>query len=125
VGQPAPAVAHFTRAFADEPSLAGQHGNQFVAAVAAVKAAAQADGEESARLLRQAQDWLRGELADLAKIAVRGTPADQASVRRELHRWQHHVALAGVRDESALAKLSSAERSEWQKFWAEIKTLAR
>jgi hypothetical protein len=114
VGQPTAAVAYFGRALADEPSLTDKTGNGYVAALAAVKAAATADGSEAARLRRQALDWLRADLASFKQPA-----ADVTAVRAEVARYRHHPALAPVREGPALANLPKAERDEWQKFWTE------
>jgi hypothetical protein len=39
--------------------------------------------------------------------------------------WQQHAGLAGVRDAKALARLSPAERTEWEKLWQEVEVLRR
>jgi serine/threonine-protein kinase len=123
LGHPAAAAAYFSRAFADDPSLAGQSGARLVAALASVKAAA-ADDKEAARLRRQALDWLRADLASFKKPAGDQAAAELEAVRAEVARMRHHPALAPVRDPAALANLPGAERGEWQKFWAEAEARA-
>jgi tetratricopeptide (TPR) repeat protein len=124
-GHAGAAVPYFARAFAAEPTLADQRGSQFVAALAAVRAAAAADGEEAARIRRQARDWLRAEWGGLKKMRSTLKPSDRDGLRFEVSRWLHHAGLAGVRDRPALANLSAAERREWQDFWAEVEALGK
>jgi serine/threonine-protein kinase len=118
-GHPAPAVPLFRRAFTDAPDLAAANSARVAAGFAALKAAAEADAEEAARLRRQALDWFRDELALLEKRAAGKSLAGLAGLRSEVNRWRHHPTLAGVREKSALANLPAAERAGWQKFWKE------
>jgi tetratricopeptide (TPR) repeat protein len=47
----------------------------------------------------------------------------QPSSGWSLSGWQTEPALAGVRDEAALAKLPAAEREQWQGLWADVAAL--
>src|SRR5262249_49776337 len=115
-------------AFAANAQLADdfEAGRRYNAACAAVLAAAgqdvdatTADDSERARQRRQALDWLRADLAAWAKAP------DRALAQRTLEHWQQDFGLAGVRDQEALAKLPSAERDTWRKFWSEMASLLR
>jgi tetratricopeptide (TPR) repeat protein len=86
------------------------------------------DDAERVRFRKQALVWLRADLKTLLKMKwntslwVSGEPL---VVARTLTRWNRDLALAGVRDESALAKLPAAEREEWTKLWAEVAALRK
>jgi hypothetical protein len=95
-----------------------------VAALASARAAAATDGEEAARLRRQALEWLRADLASFKKPAGDQAAAELEAVRAKVARMRHHPALAPVREVAALANLPGAERGEWQKFWAEAEARA-
>jgi hypothetical protein len=41
-------------------------------------------------------------------------------VQFRLRGWLHGRALAGLRDEAALANLPPEEAAEWRELWAEI-----
>jgi serine/threonine-protein kinase len=110
--QPALAVTHFRRAFADKPILAEQPEMCFHAAVAALQAAEQSKDDEPAALRRQALDWLRAELDRTRKQARDQTPAERTTLQRRVLGWQHHAALA---------HLPAAERAAWQGFWEEVR----
>jgi hypothetical protein len=40
-----------------------------------------------------------------------------------MQHWQKDAALAGVRDQDALAKLPADERAAWEKLWADVGAL--
>jgi hypothetical protein len=46
-------------------------------------------------------------------------------VRKALRHWQRDTDLAGLRDPAALANLPDAERTDWQKLWADVAALLR
>jgi tetratricopeptide (TPR) repeat protein len=110
-------------AVAGRVRTAAQQGYRFSAALTAIEAAGEADGDEPARLRRQALAWLRAEVLDRA--GAEKTLADRAPLRRELLRWQNHAGLAGVRDRAALANLPAGERRQWQQFWADADAFVR
>ena len=119
-GHPAQSLPYFTHMLED-PSISKRAGVRFPAALAAVKAAAEADGDKAAALRRQALDWLKADLENYKKL-----PADKASgVYYQLNRWRHHIGLSGLRDPQALANLPSTERGEWVALWAEVDALLK
>src|SRR4029077_8116090 len=78
------------------------------------------DGPTKGELRRQAQDWLR---ADLAVYAARlGTPDEKGrdQIARRLSHWKHDPDLAGIREPDALAELPQRERDDWRALWAEV-----
>jgi tetratricopeptide (TPR) repeat protein/serine/threonine protein kinase len=115
--------------FAADPKLADdvKAGHRYNAACFAALAAAgkgidadKLDDKERTRLRRQAQDWLRADVAYWTKQATSAKPADRALVQQTLNHWQEDTDLAGIRDKDALAKLPAEERDDWQKLWAEV-----
>jgi hypothetical protein len=66
---------------------------------------------------------LTADLAAWVKLA--GNAADRPRVRRKLQEWQRDRDFSSVRDPAALAKLSEAERIEWQKLWAHVADLLK
>jgi tetratricopeptide (TPR) repeat protein len=124
----------FASAFAQEPGLARDPRGlrRYNAACAAAKAAAgkgddagKPDEKEKARLRGLALDWLKAELAVWATEAEVTSPETRRLVAGHMRHWQSDTDLAGVRDESALAKLPGAERADWRKLWAQVSALAR
>jgi Flp pilus assembly protein TadD len=79
--------------------------------------------EQRAGLRRQALDWLRAALADLAKQAEKGDPQARAAAAGTLRHWKQDPDLAGVRDKDALGKLPEEERKAWGRLWAEVAAL--
>src|SRR5262249_50517704 len=75
--------------------------------------------EERARWRKQAHEWLRADLALLARRLESDTSADRTVVRQTLERWSADARLDGVRGAEALGKLPAAERPGWAEFWAE------
>ncbi len=122
-------------AFAADPKLADDVKNprRFMAACyAALTGSGQgmdAEGlndKERTRWRKQALDWLRADLAAYEKKAVNGTPEDRDFVKLRLTLiWQKAPALAGIRDQESLAKLSAEEREACQKLWADVETLLK
>jgi Flp pilus assembly protein TadD len=130
----AAAVRLFRAAFAAEPKLAGDLGNQFRynAACSAALAgsgqgtdAAPLDGQERARLRQQALTWLRADLAAWGKRLGKGPREARAAVARTLRHWQQDPDLAPVRAQEALAKLPDQERQQWAKLWEEVAALLK
>jgi tetratricopeptide (TPR) repeat protein/serine/threonine protein kinase len=119
----------YAEAFAAEPQLAGdlrvQH--RYNAACAAALAACgqgkdadQVDAKERARLRQQALDWLRADLKAYALMLERAAGKAGPTVAQRLQHWLHDDDFAGVRGAEALARLSEAERQDWQKLWADV-----
>jgi serine/threonine-protein kinase len=129
----ATATGFYEASLAAEPSLADdlEAGHRFHAACAAALAAggvgedaAQLDDRRRAALRRQALGWLTAEYNAWAERHRRGKPGDRTAAATALRSWQHDEALAGVRDEPALALLPGDERQAWQALWAEVPALA-
>ncbi|MBI1900687.1 MAG: tetratricopeptide repeat protein [Planctomycetia bacterium] len=81
-------------------------------------------GEENrAKLRRQAFDWLRGELAELAKALDGEKPDDRAFVLETLQHWQIDVDLAGARELDQIQKLPADEQGGWEKLWQDVEAL--
>ena len=76
-----------------------------------------------ARWRRQARDWLRTDLAVWASALEGGSPAARALVRKKLPRWQVDPDLAGLREASAVDKLSGDERQECLALWEAVSNL--
>jgi tetratricopeptide (TPR) repeat protein len=127
----AAATRFYAEAFAAQPKLAEDlnAGNRYNAACAAALAgcgegedAGKLDEKERTRLRRQAQAWLRADLAQYAHIVEKGPTPGRAIVEQRLQHWQQDSDFVGVRGD-ALARLPEAERQEWHKLWAEVEAL--
>jgi serine/threonine-protein kinase len=122
----------YADAFAADPEFANGAGSShpYDAACFAARAVS-GDGEDAADLseaqrasLRErARVWLRDDL--VAKRAhLTGAPSPhRLAVPGLLETWLTDPALAGVRDEGALRKLSPAEREAWLALWGDVKSL--
>jgi tetratricopeptide (TPR) repeat protein len=118
-------------AFALDPKLNdAATNNRYNAACAAVlagcavgKDAEKLDAQARARFRRQALDWLREDLAYWTKNPKRRPAPNGGSVSEWLHHWQIDADFAGVRDKAGLARLSSAEREQWEQFWSDVDAL--
>ncbi len=111
------------RQLADDPTIPHRYNAACAAALAAAGKGADAPkltAEERTRLRQQALDWLRAGLTAWAKQADKGTPAARAAVQKTLHHWLADADLAGVRDPAALGKLPEAERTAWERLWADV-----
>jgi hypothetical protein len=124
----AAAARFYADAFAADRKLADdlEAGHRYNAACSAALAAAgqgvdapTPDGQERARLRRQAVGWLRDDLGARAKAG------DRARLRRTLAAWQQDPDLAGARGPEALAALPADERADWEKLWADVADLLR
>jgi tetratricopeptide (TPR) repeat protein len=130
----AQAARLYDDAFAADPKLAEdvKAGHRYDAACYAAlagcgkdKDADQQDDPEKARLRGQALEWLRADLRLHRRQAVSAEAAARQEAAAKMTHWLADKDLSGVRDPQPLAKLPSAEREAWQKFWAEVKaTLA-
>jgi tetratricopeptide (TPR) repeat protein len=87
------------------------------------KGTAELNASERAHLRQQAHDWLIADLADLAKLADQ--PTKRRDLQKTMQHWQKDPDFAGVRGETALAKLPEAERAAWQKLWADVANLLK
>jgi formylglycine-generating enzyme required for sulfatase activity len=73
------------------------------------------DDIAKAELRRQALDWLKAELVAWSKAQP-----PRVFIARNLWQWQQERALAGIRDQAALAKLPPEEQKAFTHFWAEV-----
>jgi tetratricopeptide (TPR) repeat protein len=130
----AAAARFYAEAFAEQPRLAQglREGHRYNAACAAALAAAgkgedaaNLDDRECARLRRQAQDWLRADLAAWTQVLDKGLPQAHPAVPRALRHWQRDPDLAGLRDPDALAQLPEVEREACRKLWADVDALLK
>jgi hypothetical protein len=83
--------------------------------------------DETARaaLRQQALDWLKADRAYWARQLESGTPQARRTIVRQLRVWQQDTALAGVRDDVALAALLEGERTAWRDFWSDVEALRK
>jgi serine/threonine protein kinase/tetratricopeptide (TPR) repeat protein len=142
-GQIDEAAAEWCEAIRHKADLMKAHINLYVTAKDAVLDgfgkgdAAKLDEKQRARRRQQALDLLRADLEvwdkflekepAKARQAAPLHPLDNSpALMQRMQRWLADPTFAGVRGENALAKLPEAERSAWQKFWADVAdTLAR
>jgi serine/threonine-protein kinase len=124
----------YAEAFAHDAKLADdmQQQHRYNAARAAAlagcgqgKDADKLDDKDRPRLRKQSLDWLRIDLIFWTKQAETDKAADRAMLVQTLKHWQEDPDLAGVRDKSALEKLTDAERAEWEKLWADVAELLK
>jgi formylglycine-generating enzyme required for sulfatase activity len=96
--------------------------DRYAAARAAARAAAGQNkkkppqGEAAkAKLRRQTLGWLKAELTNWSKVQP-----PRVFIARNLWHWQEDRALAGIRDQAALAKLPPEEQKVFTQFWADV-----
>ena len=130
---PVAAVRLYDVVFAKQPSLADDltAKHRFLAARAAALAgsgsgedAAKLDAGAKAALRKKALEWLRADVDAWAKRLNNANGAELSFASRTAKGWELSKDLAGVRDPASLAKLSEAERQDWQTLWANVKELA-
>jgi tetratricopeptide (TPR) repeat protein len=80
---------------------------------------------ETARLRKQAREWLHLDIAAWAKKMETGTQADRIQARRTLSLWQSEPDLSGLRDKDALENLPVAEQRECGALWQELAALLK
>jgi serine/threonine-protein kinase len=128
----AAAARFYDEAFTAEPKRAGDRPSdaRYNAACAAALAgcgqgndADTLDTTARARLRQQALDWLRADLAAWHKALAGDRSKAAPAVREQMHHWLQDADFAGVRGPQALAKLPEAERSAWEKLWADVEEL--
>jgi serine/threonine-protein kinase len=118
---PVAAVRCYEAAVARPPVADDLPGHRFIAGCAAALAgsgrgadAAKLTEEEKAAFRTKALQWLKAEHSRLKG----SKPFDPVQVAQA---WQANDDLAAVRDEPFLARLSEAERKEWQALWTAVK----
>ena len=75
---------------------------------------------ERTRWRNQARDWLEADLAVWATAADSGSRAARDSAKKVLTLWQVDPDLAGVRETSALDKLTADERRGCLALWKKV-----
>ena len=78
------------------------------------------DDASKTKLRRQAFDWLKAELSAWTKVLDSGPPQARPFIAQTLQHWKVDSDLAAIRDPAALAKLSEAERKDWQALWFSV-----
>jgi serine/threonine protein kinase/Flp pilus assembly protein TadD len=125
------AAGFYRDAFTAQPALEnGPGGHRYSAACAAAlagcgqgKEAGGFGGPEAARLRQQALKWLRSELKLSRHVIQKSGDKAGPAIAKQMQHWLQDTDLAGVRGEEALAKLSPAERKDWQTLWQEVEAL--
>jgi tetratricopeptide (TPR) repeat protein len=124
----AAAVRLYSEAFAAQPSLA-IGGLRYNAACAAALAGcgkgkdAPQSEKERAHLRGKALAWLRADLSARQDVLQKLPQLARPPVAQLLRHWQKDLALAGVRDAAALAKLPETECRKWIKLWGDVSAL--
>jgi hypothetical protein len=75
---------------------------------------------ERTRWRKQACDWLWADLAEWAKKLGSASEADRVMVQKALMHWRGDPDLVGIRQPSALDKLSTDERKKILSLWSEV-----
>jgi serine/threonine-protein kinase len=125
------AVRFYEIAFAAEPKLTDNleaHRRYDAARAAALagcgegKDADKLDGQERARLRRQALDWLRADLEGWGRLPDKDQDkaGSAATLTRILQSWLVDTGFAGVHGPEAMAKLPEAERLPWRILWGDV-----
>jgi serine/threonine-protein kinase len=119
----------YADAFAAEPKLAADLGQQH-RYNAACSAALAAEGEgEDARLLPDkvvtmfrhwALGWLRADLTAYAKLAEQNNPTVKQAILQRLAHWRQDPDLASVRE-----RLPDNERAAWRALWRDVDELTK
>ncbi|MGA2256970.1 MAG: hypothetical protein ABSG53_20145 [Thermoguttaceae bacterium] len=121
----------FTEAFAANPRLLDDIPNQYrynAACAAALVGAGQGEGAEKsdaptrAAWRKRALDWLRADLTFWTKMVGAG-PAQSATARLYLTRWQNDPNLASIRDVGAVATLPADEQEAFRKLWDDVRNV--
>jgi eukaryotic-like serine/threonine-protein kinase len=82
-----------------------------------------ADKPARERWRKQALLWLEADLKLWAE-QLKASPSEaRGQALGTLRHWRRHPDLAGLRDESALAKLPENEQQAWRRLWAEVDQL--
>ena len=83
------------------------------------------DGAARTKLRMQALDWLAADLRDWSKLLETNKAKNHETVQSTMQHWRKDADLAGVRDADPLAKLTEAERKEWQSLWVDVDQLLK
>jgi tetratricopeptide (TPR) repeat protein len=122
----------YDAAFAAEPKLADdlKAADRYNAACAAALAAVgygedakEISVEKLASLQQSTHDWLRADLAALAKLVEQSDKESRQFVQQRLTHWQHNANLIAVREKKWLDAMPDADRERWQKLWTDVNAL--
>jgi hypothetical protein len=119
-------------ALESQPKLAGDMNvqNRYSAACAAAltgggqgKDEPPLDAKAKARWRKQANDWLKADLAAWSKVLEGGSPQARQAISQTLQHWKVDTDLAGLRDAAAMVKLPDDEQKACRALWAEVDAL--
>jgi serine/threonine-protein kinase len=122
----------YGEAFADQPDLARELGNNLSYNAACVSALAgtgqgedkpKPDEKERTKFRQQALDWLRADLAAWSKQLDENKPMIRQTLLQTLGHWKEDEDLSSIRDKDSLAKLSEVEQDAFRRLWAEVDQL--
>jgi serine/threonine-protein kinase len=128
----AAAVGFYADAFAADPPLAADLGQQHRYKAACNAALAATGHGDDARQLpdrvvvmlrRRALGWLGADLALYAQAAEGANTGIKRAVQQRLTQWQHDADLASVCDGAALDQLPEDERRQWRQLWDDVAAL--
>jgi serine/threonine-protein kinase len=93
------------------------------------KDAAKLDDQAKSKLRQQALDWLQADL-DMYDKAIQTLASEQDALLavqavNYVAQWQIDPVLASVRDDKALASLSTEEQKMWRQLWSQAADLAK
>jgi formylglycine-generating enzyme required for sulfatase activity len=134
IGQSDKAAEYLGKALQADPQLAGDREAQYPyqAARAALRAAAGPgpkqrllDETAKAKLRRMALDWLNAELTAWGKFLDSRPSPNRLFLVQALSAWQKDGDLAGIRDDSFLAKLPAQEQKAFAKVWTRVAELLK
>jgi len=124
----------FAEAFQADPKLAEdmQAQNRYNAACAVAQAGCGQGKDEPpldeaarARWRKQAIDWLKADMGFWTRQVETGPQQVREAVAKALQHWKVDTDLAGIREESTLAKLPEDERKACRALWAEVEVLLK
>jgi tetratricopeptide (TPR) repeat protein len=81
--------------------------------------------DQKTKLRRLAFDWLTAELGAWTKLLATAKKEQRGGIKETLQHWQQDTDLAGIRDDTELAKLPEAERVAFRKLWADVDVLLK
>jgi len=81
------------------------------------------DKETMVRWRKQAIVWLKADLTAWSKVLENGSFQVRQAISQTLQHWKADPDLAGLRDATALAKLSEQEQKACRALWAEVDAL--
>jgi hypothetical protein len=61
----------------------------------------------------------------VAKQAGGKNSKQREAVQQQVKQWQSDANLAGLRDQTELAKLPEAKREAWKQFWTDVESLRK